>query len=146
MVDIPGRNRRFWVFKIDFEWFYSYVQKTPMLHTKAEAARLVGVSRATLYAHIKEGRISVTNGKIDTSELLRVYGQLKQAEKVFNDVQPDTVLDVLRGQVEFLQDQLKQAQERERRLLDLVETQARALTHQSVQDQGSGFGSWFRRK
>ncbi len=45
----------------------------------SEAAKMVGITRSTLYAHIKEKGISVTDAntkrpKIDVSELVRVYG------------------------------------------------------------------------
>lgn len=119
--------------------------------TKTEAARLAGVSRATLYAHIKAGKISLTDGKIDTSELLRVYGQLQPEKAASSDVQPDRLLDVLRGQIEFLQRQLEAAQEREKaereekhRLLDIVEQQSRLLAHQSGKSPGGEAASgWF---
>ena len=51
-----------------------------MLVNKTEAAKLAGVSRRTLYVHIKEKGISVVQDdsdgleKIDISELERVYG------------------------------------------------------------------------
>lgn len=130
-----------------------------MLHTKAEAARLAGISRATLYSHIKEGRITVAEGKIDTSELLRVYGQLKQAEKPSSDDQVNSKLDVLQKQIEFLQEQLRHAHEREkeereekRQLLNIVEQQTHLLTHQTTPEPSQDyrehkiFGSWFRRR
>jgi excisionase family DNA binding protein len=54
-------------------------------HTVSEAAKLAGVTRRTIYRHIKAGKLSatVTDGDsavIDTSELLRVYGVLSQPE------------------------------------------------------------------
>lgn len=50
--------------------------------TISEAARRVGIARSTLLRHIKNGKISKAIGKdgkprLDTSELLRVYGDLK---------------------------------------------------------------------
>ena len=50
--------------------------------TISEAARRVGIARSTLLRHIKNGKISKVIGKdgkpsLDTSELLRVYGDLK---------------------------------------------------------------------
>lgn len=52
-------------------------------HSVTEAAKLAGVTRRTIYRHIKSGRLSasVTGGDntvIETSELLRVYGALSQ--------------------------------------------------------------------
>lgn len=48
----------------------------------AEAARLVGRDRKSLYRAIKQGRLSATFGaigerQIDISELVRVYGDLR---------------------------------------------------------------------
>lgn len=47
----------------------------------AKAAKLVGKSRQTLYSDIDKGRLSIGHGKtgnrqVDTSELIRVYGEL----------------------------------------------------------------------
>lgn len=54
-------------------------------HSVTEAAKLAGVTRRTIYRHIKSGKLSasVTDGDntvIETSELLRVYGALSQPE------------------------------------------------------------------
>lgn len=46
------------------------------LVSKAEAARLAGVSRTTIYQYINEGKLSATGKKIDTSELQRVFGSI----------------------------------------------------------------------
>lgn len=50
----------------------------------SEAAKLTGKSRRTLYRHIDTGKLSLTHSGtgervIDTSELLRVYGELSQS-------------------------------------------------------------------
>lgn len=52
-------------------------------HSISEAAVLVGVNRRTIYRYIKSGKISVSVTQdqktvIDTSELLRVFGELSQ--------------------------------------------------------------------
>ncbi|EOL9002184.1 helix-turn-helix domain-containing protein, partial [Cronobacter sakazakii] len=54
-------------------------------HSVTEAAKLAGVTRRTIYRHIKAGKLSasVTGGDntvVETSELLRVYGALSQPE------------------------------------------------------------------
>lgn len=54
-------------------------------HSVTEAAKLVGVTRRTIYRHIKAGKLSASvtgsdNTIIETSELLRVYGVLSQSE------------------------------------------------------------------
>jgi len=53
--------------------------------TISEAARRVGIARSTLLRHIKNGKVSKVIGKdgkprLDTSELLRVYGDLKNSD------------------------------------------------------------------
>lgn len=53
--------------------------------TISEAARRVGVARSTLLRHIKNGKVSKVIGKdgkpsVDTSELFRVYGDLKVSD------------------------------------------------------------------
>ena len=50
-----------------------------------QAAQLVGKSRKSLYRHIKQGKLSVSQNEegvslIETSELIRVYGSLRQVE------------------------------------------------------------------
>lgn len=52
----------------------------------SEGARLAGVSRSTLNRHLKDGLISKhkdNSGRpyVDTSELLRFYGELSQADR-----------------------------------------------------------------
>ena len=54
-------------------------------HSVTEAAKLAGVTRRTIYRHIKAGKLSASvtgsdNTIIETSELLRVYGVLSQPE------------------------------------------------------------------
>lgn len=50
--------------------------------TITEASKLTGKARKTLYAHIKQGRLSCRVARdgtrlIDVAELIRVYGELK---------------------------------------------------------------------
>lgn len=57
-----------------------------MQHNLSEAAKLVGVNRTTIWRHIKQGKLSVTKGRdgnprVETSELLRVYGELQHQEQ-----------------------------------------------------------------
>jgi len=47
-----------------------------MYLNKTEAALRADVARSTIQAHIKSGKLSAVKGKIDTSELIRVYGEL----------------------------------------------------------------------
>lgn len=54
-------------------------------HSVAEASKLVGVTRRTIYRYIKSGKLSASSSDadtavIETSELLRVFGALSQPE------------------------------------------------------------------
>lgn len=94
----------------------------------SEAAKMVGITRSTLYAHIREKGISVIDAKtkrpkIDVSELVRVYGDkvtpldqlaAAKASKVAAN-EPDMATEVA-----VLRERLKTAEierERERRQL-----------------------------
>lgn len=113
-----------------------------MLLPIAKAAELTGRSRKTLYAHIKDGKISAKtdnegNKVIDTSELLRVYGLLQktpietpknpadidQAEKMrlwahkYTMVAKENLL--LRDHLKDLRAQLESSRHREKALFDM---------------------------
>ncbi|MGJ0580197.1 MerR family transcriptional regulator [Xenorhabdus bovienii] len=57
----------------------------------SEAARLTGKARSTLHKYIKQGRLSTTtdqntgNKSIDTSELVRVFGGIKNLPTTSGD-------------------------------------------------------------
>lgn len=48
------------------------------------AGLLCGKGTATIYRHVKSGKISKSGKGIDTSELLRVYGELKPLDNIDN--------------------------------------------------------------
>ena len=91
-----------------------------------DAAKLAGITRQHLHTHyIKQGLISVSRDErnrptIDTSELLRVFGQLKQVDT--NDKHDSTPTDTentgktaeLTAKIEALQEQLREARDREK--------------------------------
>ena len=104
------------------------------LVTIAEAARLAGTARSNLYkAYIDTGIISVTNDargkpRIDTSEILRVFGELKKTGHM-----PDSETETGQGKgedsghsavIEMLKQQLDEAREREQ----FYQQQIRELT------------------
>jgi len=99
-----------------------------MLVNIQKAIELTGVSRSTIQRHIKQGKLSRTDKGIDTAELIRVYGALKntaesskinQADKSVSDYEK-----FLLSQVDLLTKQLELANERERRLMALIEHKA----------------------
>ena len=98
------------------------------------AARAAGVSRTTLQRAIKSGRLSTTTDAaggrcIDLSELLRAFGPLQATQQgegaaLLQDAAggrapPDTLL-------ELLQAQLRDARDREARLLAMLEAEQQA--------------------
>lgn len=91
----------------------------------SQAAKASGKSRSTIQRHIKNGKLSTSQGaagniEVDTAELLRVFGELKQndtpllhvsdALKCGRKPQHDTGVSVA---IETLKRELERAQERE---------------------------------
>lgn len=106
------------------------------------AARATGVDRTTIYRAIKSGRLSATTtatGKrgIDLAELLRVFGPLPQAQQGEDVALPHsatpehtadaTLIKVLQEQLQQANEREQQAQEREARLLTMLETAQQVL-------------------
>ena len=112
------------------------------------AARAAGCNRSTIARALKSGRLSATTNErgercIDTSELMRVFGALQgdaqanaqataypvnrlAAGHERQDAQAESAL------VEVLREQLQDARERERQLMD---EKARLLTMLEVEQQ-----------
>ena len=109
--------------------------------TPTEAAKAVGIGRSTLYRYLNKGELSATplprGGRgIDTAELERVFGPLKQASTT-QDIPPehsehskeqpktsqgwDETHELLRQQMLFLERELVAAREERNRLLTLLE-------------------------
>ena len=92
---------------------------------QSAAARVAGVSRSTIVRFIKTGKLSATTNDqgdrcVDTAELIRVFGSLKQVDSVGDtslmnptSVSHDPLIQVLRDQVRQLEDQIRRGQERE---------------------------------
>ena len=138
------------------------------LVTIIEAAALTGLSTQTLYRHIKAGKVSrESNGKIQTSELIRVYGELRSTEnhqkQSSDNIAPDInndVVSLLQAQITKLERDLqdlkaeslereKQALEREDRaakerdrLFLLLERQAGVVS--PAEKSGGLFGKLFK--
>ena len=73
------------------------------LVTITEASKLTGKSRKTIYSHLKKGKLSSSlqadgTKQIDTSELIRVYGEIKQ---FVTEVTPSSVTNDTPGNVTF---------------------------------------------
>lgn len=87
-----------------------------MAITIQEIQKQWGVSRATIYKHIKAGKLSrLADGLVDVAEVLRVYG-----EPTINTLRDKPVIAVdtqetklLLDKIAFLESQLSQAEKRE---------------------------------
>ena len=90
----------------------------------SELAKLYGYSRQAIYAHINKGNLSKgSDGLIDFSEALRVFGEPQKKEDTVNQSQSInsqnlTEVDLLKRQVDILEKQLNQAVQRENQSLE----------------------------
>ena len=101
----------------------------------SQAAKAVGVSRSTIYKQVKQGQLSATrlpdgSKGVDTSELLRVFGELHSEAgateaKVTSPAGSESA--VLQRENELLRQQLHAAHEREQRFLAIIEDQQQRL-------------------
>lgn len=138
----------------------------------SEAARLVGIARQNLYKnYINEGKLSIDRDhlgkpRIDTSELMRVFGEIRMThedtekkqevthEKTMDDNKlegvfraKDEVIAMLRLQIEAAAEREKRAEEREswlRQQLDDAKHQIKLLTHEKSSDPEEKRRPWWR--
>lgn len=96
------------------------------LLTVSQAAKITGKNRSTIQRYIQSGKLSASRDAagvhvVDTTELVRVFGNI--AADLDNppcrEKENQETIDVLR-------EQLKVAQERERRLLSMLESEQEA--------------------
>ena len=92
-------------------------------HSKAEAARMAVVSRATISRRVDSGKLSAVDGKIETSEMLRVWPNSKVDNKKYQSVH-DAAL-VLEAEIS----QLKLRLEAANALLDAKDQHLDELGH-----------------
>jgi predicted DNA-binding protein YlxM (UPF0122 family) len=84
-----------------------------------ELAQLYGMNRQSIYKRINKGDLSKnSDGKIDLSEAIRVFGEPSHkhsnvATLQSTSVQKETEVDMLKQQVDILKKQLELAHERE---------------------------------
>ena len=88
------------------------------LVSKSEASRLTGKSRATIHRHIKDGKLSEQDGQLDTSELIRVYGEFPAPKQSSSATGSDSASSVAMSQREAEQ-YTKQISQLERQVEDL---------------------------
>ena len=93
--------------------------------TIQELQKQWGVARSTVYKHIKAGRLTrLANGKIDVSEIVRVYGEPSKNTVRYKKTSAVESQDntLLIEKIAFLESQLAQAEKREEWLKGQVET------------------------
>jgi len=111
------------------------------LVSKAKAARLAGCSRTTIHRYINEGKLSESDGKIDTSELMRVFGEISEQDSTASSErssgqsvtpqstpQTDPLLHQLLAEKDKRIEEISKDRDRWR---DLAEEQTLRLTDQS---------------
>ena len=138
-----------------------------------DAAKAADISRTTMYAHIKKGKVSCEedeegNKWLDISELERVYGKLN-TPNVQQDVQVNNAeqgltpsetgrIAVMEREIEHLNAQLKTEQERRQqaesreeeikaektRLLGIIEKQTYLLAAPEGREDSTKTGFWKR--
>jgi hypothetical protein len=82
------------------------------------------ISRPTIYKHIRQGKLSrMENGKVDVSEVVRVYGEPKETQtRQEIDTIDSQEKSLLLEKIRLLESQLDDARERESWLKSQVET------------------------
>ncbi|MFV5550935.1 plasmid replication DNA-binding protein [Acinetobacter oleivorans] len=101
-----------------------------------ELSKLYGMNRQSIYKRINKGDLSKnSDGKIDLSEAIRVFGEPSNKNNNVTTlqstaVQKETEVDMLRQQVDILKKQLELAHEREvfqREQLEAKDSQIEAI-------------------
>lgn len=101
-----------------------------------EASRLTGVSIATIYRHIKQGKLSKSTDGFDVAELLRVYGAFKnqpadlnlniESEQKFS-IENSHSLEMIRLENDFNKMRIIDLTQQNKILSDLIEHYQRLL-------------------
>ena len=95
------------------------------LVSKSKAAKLAGVSRTTIHRYATDGKLSMTGDKVDTSELIRVFGDISEPSVQVVDSVPEVRTGqgvtsaerlALQEQITLLKDQLQKSERREEAL------------------------------
>ena len=126
--------------------------------TLTEAVKVIPISESTLRRDLKSGKVSFEIDKkgrkrFDAAELVRVYGQLKEAEQ---DTEPHQtpsmtgndsaqIVALLKGQVTDLKAQLAEATTEKQQLLELAnslqkQNEVLMLPADTVSENRGGFG------
>lgn len=98
-----------------------------MAITISEVSKKWGVTRATIYKKIKQGKLSrLDSGLVDVAEVVRVFGEPSVSKKTINTspigepIQDENVT-LLQEKIRYLEDNLRQSKDREREAIQREE-------------------------
>ena len=102
--------------------------------TFKQAGLLCGKGTATIYRHIKSVKLSKTGNGIDTSELIRVYGELKAVDINDNyqidkksDIIDNMIISNYQKQIDTLHDIVNELKNDKQILTSVIEDYRRLL-------------------
>ena len=110
----------------------------------SKAAELVGLNRKTMYAYVRSGKVSASKDSkgsllIDTSELIRVFGALRQEQdresNTARQLETTDINQVMLGKMEQMARQIESLTEK------VVELQ-KQLTLPAPKEEKKGFLNW----
>ena len=118
--------------------------------TIEEAAKLTGKSTQTLYRHVNKGKVSRSHDGFETSELMRVYGALRNLsdttvnfEKVSNA--SGLELSLLRRENELLRGNIEELRTDKHKLQETIDYFQRQLGAPVQATEKSFFSKLFRK-
>lgn len=104
--------------------------------TVSDAARQFSISRTSIYKALKKGTLSKdSDGKVDVSDIIRVFGERQPERQPEQFETPESALvKELRQQIHSLHDQLSDARDRESWLRQqIVDLQQKRLEYSNDQ-------------
>jgi hypothetical protein len=120
--------------------------------TFKQAGLLSGKGTATIYRHIKSGKLSKTGNGIDTSELIRVYGELKAVDTNDNyqidkksDIIDTMIISNYQKQIDTLHDIVNELKNDKQILTSVIEDYRRLLPAPSSPPSVKVSGSLWKR-
>lgn len=110
----------------------------------SKAAELVGLNRKTMYAHIKSGKVSASKDNkgallIDTSELIRVFGSLRQEQdSAGNKERQSSASDVNQVILDKMEQMTRQIESLTEKVVELQ----KQLALPAPKEEKKGFLNW----
>ncbi len=110
----------------------------------SKAADLVGLSRKTMYAHVRSGKVSASKDSkgvllIDTSELIRVFGVLRQEkDSEGNNARQVESSDFNQSMLDKMEQMTKQIESLTEKVMELQ----KQLALPAPEEKKKGFLNW----